>query len=234
MRQHLILASASLAALAFAAAPAAAQNKQMELEWLRLEGATFGGQVNVEGSGRAVASAGDVNHDGFDDMLVGAYTWDTPSVDDVGRAYLAYGGLGITGAQALPGSGAVFQGEVDGLVGWQTGLSVAGVGDVNGDTFGDFLIGAPMAETNNNTGSGRVYLVYGGPSLTGTVNLASFTGGVVINGANASDQAGSAVAGPGDVNGDNIPDLLIGASGAENGATSFAGAAYIIYGSATL
>ena len=87
-----------------------AQNKQIELEWLRLSGATWGGLTGPEGSGRAVSPAGDVNNDGYDDFLVGASTWDVPTVDNVGRAYLVYGGLGVT-AQKSPGEAAV-----DGLV----------------------------------------------------------------------------------------------------------------------
>jgi len=234
MRQRLNIVSCSLAALALIALPAAAQNKAFELEWLRLSGATWGGLTGPEGSGRAVAGAGDVNNDGYDDFLVGAYTWDTVNVDDVGRAYLVYGGLNITGTHSLSTGGAIFTGEENGLVGWQTGLAVSAAGDVNNDGFDDILISAPSAKTNGNTGSGRVYLIYGSASLSGTYNLATFTGGVVINGVNASDLLGTALAAPGDINGDGFDDVLIGASGADNGATNFTGASYLVYGSATL
>ncbi len=234
MRPRLFIVSFSLAALGFIAQPASTQNKPLELAWLRLSGATWGGEAVNSRSGSAVARAGDVNNDGFDDFLVGAFEWDTVNADSVGRVYLVYGGLGTTGVHNLSSGGATFVGEDIGLVGWQTGFAVSAAGDVNNDGFDDFLIGAPNAKTNGNTGSGRVYLVYGSASLTGTYNLSTFTGGVVINGANSSDQAGTSLASPGDINDDGFDDMLIGARGAENGAMNFAGATYLIYGGASL
>jgi hypothetical protein len=234
MRHVVVVASFTAILVLIPAGAASAQNKQLELGWLRLGGATWAGLTPLEGSGRAVSGAGDVNGDGYDDFLVGASGFDTVNVDDVGRAWLVYGGLGITGAHGLATAGARFDGEVEGLVGWQTGFAVSAAGDVNADGFDDFLIGAPMAKTPTGTGSGRAYLVYGSATLSGIHDLETFTGCVRINGVNGSDQAGNALAAAGDVDGDGYDDFLVGANGADNGAISFAGATYLIYGSASL
>jgi hypothetical protein len=224
--QRRLVVSCILLALAV---PATAQNRLFDLEWLRLSGATWGGQVASEGSGNSVSGAGDVNGDGFDDFLVGAWTWDTANVDDAGRVYLVYGGLGVSGTQNLATGGAVFTGATTGTQGWNTGFAVSAAGDVNDDGFDDVLIGAPNASVSA-TSAGRVFLVYGSATLTGAINLLTFTGCVRIDGGNVSDLAGWALAGPGDVNDDGFDDVLVGAPGAENGLTDIAGAAYLVYG----
>jgi len=100
------------------------------------------------GLGRSVASSGDVNGDGFDDLLVGTMA---------NEAYLFYGPL--QGTNDLEQADVAFIGE-DGAD--YAGLSVAGAGDVNGDGYADLLIGAPRLYEGE--GSGKVYLIYGEPS----------------------------------------------------------------------
>ncbi len=107
---------------------------------------------------------------------------------------------------------------------------MSGAGDVNGDGFDDLLIGALSADPNG-TDSGAAYVVFGGASVgsTGTIALGSLNGskGFRLTGVAALNQAGRAVSGAGDVNGDGFDDLLIGAPQAvPNGQDS--GAAYLI------
>ena len=106
----------------------------------------------------------------------------------------------------------------------QSGNSVSSAGDVNGDGVADVIIGAPLADPNG-SGSGESYVLFGGGSVgvTGTVELSSLDGsdGFVINGIDAGDISGQSVSSAGDVNGDGVADLIIGAFGADpNGGNS--------------
>ncbi len=168
--------------------------------------------------------------DGTDDLLVGAPGAD-PNGDDSGSAYLVFGRAdtvevalgGLTGPDGFALEGAV---EGD-----RAGYAVSEAGDVNGDGFGDLLIGAPYADPNGSY-SGAAYVVFGGAGgFAGSLNLGSLTGsaGFVMNGAAEYDHAGQAVSGAGDVNGDGFDDLLIGAPWADPHAY-YSGAAYVVFG----
>jgi len=183
--------------------------------------AYFAGEGMFQQFGISVAIAGDVNRDGFDDLLVGAPTNDLGG-SDAGAAYLYYGPLDKTTAQS--DSDATFLGEV-GLD--RAGFSVAGAGDVNGDGYDDLLIGAPFQDAGG-ADAGAVYLIYG--PVVGTRNLSRAD--VKLIGENAVDRAGQSVAAAGDVNGDGIDDLVIG-SGSNDAGGVDAGAAYIVYGPVT-
>jgi len=172
--------------------------------------AVYEGLAVNEKAGYSVAGAGDVNGDGFDDMLIGAPAYSS----NQGRVYLVLGG---SNPPIDLNSALIFTGEASS----KAGASVAGAGDVNGDGYADMLIGAP----NYNGSLGRVYLVYGSASPS-SLNLNTtlfFTGEI-------GDYAGTSVAGAGDFNGDGYADMLIGATGA----TTFKGTAYLVYGSASL
>jgi FG-GAP-like repeat/FG-GAP repeat len=149
--------------------------------------------------GTSVASAGDVNCDGYADVIIGA-----PGVESGnGAAYVYLGGasgFASTKASMLPAIAAGSSGF---------GTSVAGIGDEDGDGCGDVVVGAPL----DGTGSAYVYL--GGVAFSGTP-IPLPTGGA-DGGLPVGSLFGSAVAGVGDVNGDGYADLIVGAKTAQDG-----------------
>jgi len=153
------------------------------------------GQSNA-GFGTAVASAGDVNGDGFADVIVGAPRFDNGQTDE-GRAFVFAGSGGGLAASPL------WTAESNQALS-QFGAAVSGAGDVNGDGFTDVIVGAP-AFTNGETAEGRAFVYAGAASGPGAAPLWTGEG----NQANAS--FGCAVAAAGDVNGDGYSDIAAGA-----------------------
>jgi hypothetical protein len=115
------------------------------------------------------------------------------------------------------------------------GVSVSDLGDINGDGIADLIIGAPGADPNGSS-SGASYVVFGGTTLgsNGSFDLSSLDGynGFVINGLATGDQLGFSVSGAGDVNGDGIADLVIGAP--DNAPTSGTSSSYVVFGGTTI
>jgi len=174
------------------------------------------GENDYDYSGKSVSSAGDVNGDGFDDILVGA-----EFRDDGGRAYLVYGP--VYGDVLLADADAVLIGADAGDV---LGRSVSGAGDVNGDGFDDILVGAPGDDTAG-TSAGAAFLLYG--PLYGDIDPATAADAIFV-GEEPSDNAGDTVSGRGDINGDGFDDILIGAESADHGLAN--GTVYVVYGHA--
>ena len=190
-------------------------------------------------SGVSVSSAGDVNGDGYDDLIIGARSAD-PNGESSGEAYVVYGGASAPGA-----NGVLDLSALDGTIGFtltgiepddESGRSVSSAGDVNGDGYDDLIIGARSADPNGES-SGETHVVYGGASAPGTDGVLALsaldgTNGFTLTGIDAEDQSGRSVSSAGDVNGDGYDDLLIGARGADpNGLDS--GETYVVYGGAT-
>jgi hypothetical protein len=181
-------------------------------------------------SGWSVSSAGDVNGDGFDDLIVGAVN-DDPNGSNSGASFVVFGktdGTAVTLSDIEAGTGGFVINGVS--AGDYSGGSVSSAGDVNGDGFDDLIVGARGADPNGNY-SGASYVVFGKTDGT-AVDLSAIeagTGGFVINGGSQYDFSGTSVSSAGDVNGDGFDDLIVGASGAiPNGL--FSGASYVVFG----
>jgi hypothetical protein len=110
-------------------------------------------------------------------------------------------------------------------------LTAAGPGDVNDDGIPDVVIGAYKANANGHEESGRAYVVFGKASTEPVLlaDVALGVGGFAIDGEAAQDYAGSSVSGAGDLNGDGLADIVVGAPGADpNGLDS--GRTYVVFG----
>ena len=124
--------------------------------------------------------------------------------------------------------------RIDGQqAGDQAGTWVQAAGDVNGDGIDDVLVCALTADQNGRSNSGSAYVIYGQQSLTDIDLQTLGQKGFRIDGAAAGDNACWSGGGIGDVNGDGIDDVAVGAPGADNNARSGSGSAYVIYGQKT-
>ena len=181
----------------------------------RIDGAAANDRV-----GSSVAGAGDVNGDGFADLLVGAPHAGNNSRTYSGSTYVVFGSSRFADVdlQALATQGFRIDG---GAPNEFSGSSVAGAEDLNGDGLDDAIIGAPNADGRGRSDSGSAYVVFGSVDPA-PVDLADAIGrGFRIDGAATRDRAGTSVANAGDVNGDGRNDLLVGAPDH--------GAAYVVF-----
>lgn len=177
----------------------------------------FTGQNAGDWFGYSVASAGDVNYDGYSDIIIGGRRNDAAGTD-AGRAYIYFGGNPMDYIPDVILNGA--------SAGDEFGFSVASAGDVNGDLYSDVIVGAPLNDAAGSN-AGRAYVYYGGSSMD---NIAD----VILTGQGAGDQFGFRVASAGNFNGDNVGDIwsdvIVGALYNDANGTD-AGAAYVYYGS---
>jgi hypothetical protein len=195
------------------------------------------GAISGDNAGSGVA-AGDLNGDGFDDIIVGAPNSNgIPQVrTDLGEAYI------IFGRPVIPATIDTLNAEQDAGLLPAEGFAQVGrtfaVADVNDDGIDDLVAGAPYAGRipNSPPGSerttvGEVYVVYGKHDLHGQVKVADNAEDVRLAGLKAYDQFGQSVAAT-DVNGDGVADIVVGGSGYDGpaGDREDAGGTFVYYG----
>ena len=167
--------------------------------------------------GYSVSTAGDVNGDGYSDVIVGAYYYDNGETDE-GSAFVYHGsasGLSVTSNWTAEGN------QESAQFGW----SVSTAGDVNGDGYSDVIVGT-VRYYHGEIYEGRAYVYHGSASgLSATSNWAA-------EGNQESAQFGWSVSTAGDVNGDGYSDVIVGAYGYDNGEPN-EGRAYVYHGSAS-
>ena len=175
--------------------------------------------------GNSVAGAGDVNGDGYADVIVGAYLYDAGTTDE-GAAFIFHGSAaGIPNGH--PSTAASLLESNTASVGF--GWSVASAGDVNGDGRADVIVSA-FSYASGQALEGAAFVFHGSASGVPSGNLA--TAAAQIQGNQIQAQLGSDVASAGDVNGDGYADIIVGASAYNAGQTD-EGAAFIFHGSAS-
>ena len=212
-------------------------------------GFVINGIASGDRSGFSVSSAGDINNDGFDDIIIGAYEAD-PNGDLSGESYVVFGKATGNYSASLELSSLLASNGGDGTNGFvingidqydYSGYSVSSAGDINNDGYDDIIIGAPEADPNGDI-SGESYVVFGKATgnYSASLELSSLlasnggdgTNGFVINGIDQYDYSGYSVSSAGDINNDGFDDIIIGASYADpNGDLS--GESYVVFGKAT-
>jgi hypothetical protein len=210
------------------------------------DGFIIQGDNVLDRAAMTVSAAGDVNGDGYDDVIIGAPNGGDGGTN-AGEAYVVFGkstqlapfgDIDLTNLSAAQGF--IIQGDI---AGDQAGLSVAAAGDFNGDGYDDIIVGAPTGD-NGGADAGEAYVVFGKASGFGNAVITagvsrqvvdlttlSFPDGFIIQGDAAGDYAGWSVSAAGDVNNDGFADLIIGAPYGDNGGMD-AGEAYVIFGAA--
>jgi hypothetical protein len=167
--------------------------------------------------GLGVATAGDVNADGYSDILVGSFVFDAGQTNE-GRVFLYLGSR--FGPSTTP-DWTFESNQADGYA----GFAVAGLGDLDGDGYGDVAVGGYGFDAGQ-TDEGAVWVFRG--NATGLSATPNWT----LEGNQAGAQFGISVAAAGDVNGDGYADLLVGAFAYDNGQTD-EGAAFVYLGSSS-
>ena len=196
------------------------------------DGFAITGAADVDSIGESLASAGDLNGDGYDDFLIGVRNNDDGGTG-AGKTWVIFGkASGFTDIDldaVVPADGFAIQGAAaaDDL-----GRSVDSAGDFNGDGHADLIVGMSGSDIGGGS-SGAAFILFGKAGGFADIDLAnvSATDGVFIIGESASDSSGRSVSSAGDVNGDGFDDVIVGATSSDAGGTA-SGSAYIVFGRA--
>ncbi|MCH9735297.1 MAG: integrin alpha, partial [Actinomycetia bacterium] len=166
----------------------------------------------------AFSHIGDVNNDGYGDVIIGA-----PASS--GRTYVVWGGKEIITADIDLDNMSAEQGFVISGGNKYLGHAVKGGGDVNGDGIGDILVGA-------DNDAGAAYLIWGTEGTRTDLNLSNLAAseGFEILGENGGDRLGHGASLSGDYNNDGYADIVLGARFADPNGVSQAGKSYVIWG----
>lgn len=197
----------------------------------RLSGVTYNDET-----GEAVGGGGDINRDGYDDLLIGAPGADPNDLAEAGVVYVVFGRATFPAnftLQSLNGSNGF---RINGVAeNDRTGTSVNQAGDVNGDGYDDIIIGAPDASPGGKEGIGQAFVVLGRAAFPSQFDLKTLNGGngFQINGVAAESNAGKVVGSAGDMNGDGYDDSLITAWDYTAGRTLESGTVFILFGRAS-
>lgn len=183
-------------------------------------------------AGTTVSNAGDINGDRIDDLIIGAEQGLIEGSPKSGETYILFGKdggypNGFSLSNLNGSNGFVIKGD-----GYSVS-SVSGAGDINADGLEDILIGVSQSQGNNQPNAGKAYVVFGSKAgYPQEFNLFSLDGknGFVINGVEPDELLGGSVKSAGDLNGDKIDDIIIGASGATANGIKSAGKTYVIWG----
>jgi hypothetical protein len=189
-------------------------------------------------------SAGDIDGDGTSDLILGAPHADPNGSISSGESYVVFGGAGVGAGGSLElsslngANGFVLRGANGEL----SGRALSSAGDVNGDGVDDLVVGAYHADTRPNgpipvQSAGKTYVVFGRDvategSFPASTDLSTLDGfnGFVVNGIQPFDYSGEAVASAGDINGDGVDDVVIGAIALYHSGLYYVGETYVVFG----
>ena len=185
-------------------------------------------------AGSTVGTISDLNGDLKPELLIGAPFMDRGGADR-GAGFVIWsppagGGVDLGDPATNNGSGYMIRGEANGD---HAGTTMASIADLNGDGKAEVLIGAPGSDATG-ANAGAAYVVFGKATDTAVAlaNVTAGTGGFRITGEAAGDTAGSALTSVGDMNGDGLAEIVVGAYGNDAGGVD-AGAVYVVFGKAT-